>query len=99
MSMEAVSRSAFLSAFEPLRLGRDIVRTAGQALLSLSDCLVDESCQADVSQSGQRDLQRYGQSRRVGQKTSAALASTGTHSHFLHPGEALHGVSGERSLT
>lgn len=30
----------------------------------------------------------------IGQKVSASLASTGTRSHFLHPGEAVHGDLG-----
>jgi len=46
MSTEAVSLSAFLYALEQLRLVREIVRIAGQAQLSLSDCLVDELYQA-----------------------------------------------------
>jgi arabinose-5-phosphate isomerase len=30
----------------------------------------------------------------VAQKLSATLASTGTHSHFVHPAEAAHGDLG-----
>lgn len=30
----------------------------------------------------------------IGQKLSASLSSTGTHSHFLHPAEAVHGDLG-----
>ena len=33
----------------------------------------------------------------IGQKIAATLASTGTRSHFLHPGEAIHGDLGRRA--
>ena len=33
-----------------------------------------------------------GKSGLVGRKISATLASTGTPSYFLHPGEAIHGI-------
>ena len=97
MSMEAVSHSASLNAFEQLRLAHEIVRTEGQALLSLSDRLTDEFCQAVDVLFGCRGsviVCGMGKAGLVGQKIVATLASTGTRSHFLHPGEAIHGDLG-----
>ena len=97
MSTEAVRPSAALSRFEQLRLARDILRSEGQALLSLSDRLGDEfgqavdilfGCRGSVIVSG------MGKAGLVGQKIAATLTSTGTRSHFLHPGEAIHGDLG-----
>ena len=45
-------------------------------------------CRGSVIVSG------MGKAGLVGQKIAATLASTGTRSHFLHPGEALHGDLG-----
>ncbi len=39
-------------------------------------------------------LTGVGKAGLIGQKISATLASTGTHSHFLHPTEAIHGDLG-----
>ena len=46
---------------------------------------------------GELRYTRYGNNPNqvsVGQKIAATLASTGTRSHFLHPGEAIHGDLG-----
>ena len=97
MTTEAARPSAGLSRFEQLRLARDILRSEGQALLSLSERLGDEfgeaveilfGCRGSVLVSG------MGKAGLVGQKIAATLASTGTRSHFLHPGEAIHGDLG-----
>jgi len=97
MSMEAASSPASLGRFEQLRLAREIIRTEGQALLTLSEGLSDEFCQAvDVlfHCPGSVIVSGMGKAGLVGQKIAATLASTGTHSHFLHPGEAIHGDLG-----
>jgi arabinose-5-phosphate isomerase len=97
MNTEAIRPSTALSRFEQLRLARDILRAEGQALLSLSERLGDEfgravdvlfGCRGSVIVSG------MGKAGLVGQKIAATLASTGTRSHFLHPGEAIHGDLG-----
>jgi arabinose-5-phosphate isomerase len=86
-----------LSPFEQLRLARQIVRTEGQTLLALADRLGDEFCQAVEiigGASGSVIVSGMGKAGLVGQKIAATLASTGTRSHFLHPGEAIHGDLG-----
>jgi len=97
MSTEAVSHSASLSPFEQLRLAREILHTEGQAVLSLSDRLGDEFCQAvDLlfHCRGSVIVIGMGKAGLIGQKIVATLASTGTRSHFVHPGEAIHGDLG-----
>jgi arabinose-5-phosphate isomerase len=97
MSTEAVSRSASLTPFEQLRLAREILRTEGQAVLSLSDRLGDEFCQAVellFHCRGSVIVIGMGKAGLIGQKIVATLASTGTRSHFVHPGEAIHGDLG-----
>ena len=97
MSMEAASTLLSLSRFEQLRLAREIIRVEGQALLSLSERLSEDFCCAvDVlfDCRGSVIVSGMGKAGLVGQKIAATLASTGTHSHFLHPGEAIHGDLG-----
>ncbi len=97
MSMEAASSPASFGRFEQLRLAREIIRTEGQALLTLSERLSNEFCRAvDIlfHCPGSVIVSGMGKAGLVGQKIAATLASTGTHSHFLHPGEAIHGDLG-----
>lgn len=97
MNMEAASTRDCLSPFEQLRLARDVVRDEGRALLALSERLGDEFCQAiDVLYKcrGCIIVSGMGKAGLIGQKIAATLASTGTRSHFLHPGEAIHGDLG-----
>jgi arabinose-5-phosphate isomerase len=97
MNADSARPSAVLSRFEQIRLARDIIRNEGRALLTLSERLGDEfgraidvlfRCRGSVIVSG------MGKAGLVGQKIAATLASTGTRSHFLHPGEAIHGDLG-----
>jgi arabinose-5-phosphate isomerase len=97
MGTEAASSSASLSPFEQLRLARDILRTEGNALLMLADRLGSDFCRAVAvlfACGGSVIVSGMGKAGLVGQKIAATLASTGTRSHFLHPGEALHGDLG-----
>jgi arabinose-5-phosphate isomerase len=86
-----------LSPFEQLRLGREVVRAEGRTLLALADRLGEEFCHAAalISQSrGSVILSGMGKAGLIGQKITATFASTGTRSHYLHPGEAIHGDLG-----
>jgi arabinose-5-phosphate isomerase len=97
MSMEAVRPAVALSRFEQLRLAREIVRSEGQALLELSERLGDDFCRAIdylFHCRGSVIVSGMGKAGLVGQKIAATLASTGSRSHFLHPGEAYHGDLG-----
>jgi arabinose-5-phosphate isomerase len=97
MNAQSASRPTAFSRFEQIRLAREIVRDEGQALLSLAERIGDEFCDAlDVlfNCRGSVIVSGMGKAGLVGQKISATLASTGTRSHFLHPGEAFHGDLG-----
>src|SRR5437016_14664025 len=85
------------SPFEQLRLGRDVIRTEGQTLLTLADRLGEEFCHAVAllaSTPGSVIVSGMGKAGLIGQKIAATFASTGTRSHFLHPSEAIHGDLG-----
>ena len=88
MSMEAASTSIRLSRFEQLRFGREVIRQEGEGLIMLAGRIHDEVLRRNRSAfrlPGERDCHRHGESRLIGQKITATLASTGTNSHFLHP--------------
>lgn len=93
----AASPGIEFSRFEQVRMGREIVRAEADALTELASRLGNEfgeaidllfACQGSVIVSG------MGKAGLIGQKIVATLASTGTRSHFLHPGEAIHGDLG-----
>jgi arabinose-5-phosphate isomerase len=86
-----------LSPFEQLRLGREVVRAEGRTLLALADRLGEEFCHAAALISASRGsviVSGMGKAGLIGQKIAATFASTGTRSHYLHPGEAIHGDLG-----
>ena len=69
----------------------------GQAVLDLAERLDERFCQAIeliVGCRGNVMVTGMGKAGLIGQKLVATLASTGTGSHFLHPGEAVHGDLG-----
>ena len=97
MSAEPVSRNSVISPFEQIRLAREIINTEGTTLLALAKRIDTEFCRAIellLSCNGCVIVAGMGKAGLVGQKIAATLASTGTRSHFLHPGEALHGDLG-----
>ena len=73
------------------------LREQGNALFSLSE-RVDESFENAVelmlSCKGRVIISGMGKSGLIGKKIAATLASTGTMSFFMHPGEAFHGDLG-----
>jgi arabinose-5-phosphate isomerase len=97
MSAAAARSDDLFTPLARLRLGREIVRSEGQALLALADSLGDAFCRAAellFDCAGSVIVSGMGKAGLVGQKIAATLASTGTRSHFLHPGEAIHGDLG-----
>jgi arabinose-5-phosphate isomerase len=97
MTGQAARSADSLSPFEQLRLARQIVHAEAQALLGLADALGDEFCRAVkllADCRGSVIVGGMGKAGLIGQKIAATLASTGTRSHFVHPGEALHGDLG-----
>jgi arabinose-5-phosphate isomerase len=96
MSTEAAP-IAPAAPLEQLRYAREIIRIESQALASLATALNARFCEAVeliFRCQGSVLVSGMGKAGLVGQKISATLASTGTRSHFLHPGEAFHGDLG-----
>ncbi len=77
--------------------GREVVRLEAQVIAGLEERLDERfasACEEVLHCEGQVVVSGMGKAGLVGQKISATLASTGTPSIFLHPGEALHGDLG-----
>jgi len=79
------------------RIGREVLKTEGEAILALIPRLGDEfkeavellyKCRGNIIVTG------MGKAGIIGRKFSATLASTGSPSLSLHPVEALHGDLG-----
>ena len=101
MGLPHKSAPEVLSPFEQLRLGREVVRTEGRTLVALADRLGEEFCQAVSLLSATRGsviVSGMGKAGLIGQKLAATFASTGTRSHYLHPGEAIHGDDSNRAI-
>lgn len=86
-----------LTSQEILDLARRTLRTEAAALERMASA-VDDSFIAAVDRilacKGKLIVTGMGKSGLVGRKAAATLASTGTPSFFLHPGEAFHGDLG-----
>lgn len=86
-----------LTSHEILDLARKTLRTEAAALERMAST-VDDSFIAAVDRilacHGKLIVTGMGKSGLVGRKVAATLASTGTPSFFLHPGEAFHGDLG-----
>ena len=76
---------------------REVIRLEARTIAGL-EALLDERFAEAVGLMlacpGKLVVTGMGKAGLVGQKISATLASTGTDSLFLHPGEALHGDLG-----
>jgi arabinose-5-phosphate isomerase len=97
MSMQAAPAPGPLSPFEQLRYAKQIIQMEAQALEGLSGRLDTEFCRAVEELyhcPGSVIVTGIGKAGLIGQKIAATLSSTGTRSHFLHAGEAVHGDLG-----
>jgi arabinose-5-phosphate isomerase len=76
---------------------RRTLSTQAQALANLVDQVTEEFAKAVrmiLTSKGRTIICGMGKSGLIGKKIAATLASTGTPSFFLHPGEAFHGDLG-----
>jgi arabinose-5-phosphate isomerase len=97
MSMPHRSGAEPLTALEQLRYAREIIQLEGQALANVARRIDGQFCRAvDVLFACQGSVIATGMGKAglIAQKVAATLASTGTRSHYLHPGEAVHGDLG-----
>lgn len=80
-----------------LESARMTLRIEGNAILRLCELLGDDyerAVRAIIRCKGKVIVTGMGKSGIIGKKIAATLASTGTPSFFLHPGEAYHGDLG-----
>ena len=83
------------SPFE--QFGRDVIQIEADALAALAqrvDAQFARACEIILAGTGRVVVTGMGKSGHVGNKIAATLASTGTPSFFVHPGEASHGDLG-----
>ena len=79
------------------KLAREVFEIEAKEIASLSHRLTDDfehAIHAIHQSSGKLIVSGMGKSGIIGKKIAATLASTGTPSFFLHPGEAYHGDLG-----
>ena len=77
--------------------GRNVLMLESGALEQLAarlDSAFENACEFMLACSGRVVVVGMGKSGHVGGKIAATLASTGTPSFFVHPGEASHGDLG-----
>ncbi|MCR4301185.1 MAG: KpsF/GutQ family sugar-phosphate isomerase [Sulfuricaulis sp.] len=83
------------SSFE--QLGREVIQLEAEALLTLAERIdgqFAEACRLILACQGRVIVIGMGKSGHIGGKIASTLASTGTPSFFVHPGEASHGDLG-----
>ncbi len=91
-----------LAASKLLESARRVVLTEATALQGLAsriDAAFAKACHLILSRTGRVVTSGMGKSGHVARKIAATLASTGTPSFFVHPGEASHGDLGMITAT
>ena len=86
-----------MSRSEMLELGRAVIETeagAIRALLDRVDGRFADACEILLSRSGRVVVTGMGKSGHIARKISSTMASAGTPSFYIHPGEASHGDVG-----
>ena len=79
------------------KLAQEVFEIESKEVANLSKRLTDDfekAINAILQSSGKLIVSGMGKSGIIGKKIAATLASTGTPSFFLHPGEAYHGDLG-----
>ncbi|SMF39466.1 KpsF/GutQ family sugar-phosphate isomerase [Pseudobacteriovorax antillogorgiicola] len=82
---------------DSISVAKKCLREEAQELMKLADsvsCEFSEAIDAIYGCQGRLIVLGMGKSGLVGKKIAATLASTGTPSFFIHPGEAFHGDLG-----
>ncbi|MEN8170260.1 MAG: KpsF/GutQ family sugar-phosphate isomerase [Pseudomonadota bacterium] len=80
-----------------IELGRAVLETEAEAIIDLKQRLDDSfvtACRHMLHCEGRIVVTGMGKSGHIGDKIAATLASTGSPSFFVHPGEASHGDLG-----
>ena len=82
---------------EAIKVAREVFEIEAEAIRNLSENLDGNFAKAIkliLNIKGRCIISGMGKSGHIGAKIAATLASTGTPSFFMHPGEALHGDLG-----
>jgi len=80
-----------------LEIAKAVIQTEADSILMLKDRIdqtLSDACQLLLSCEGKVILIGMGKSGHIAKKIAATLASTGTPSFYVHPGEAGHGDLG-----
>lgn len=82
---------------ETLKIAKEVFEIEAEAIRNLSENLdhnFSKTIELILDIKGRCIISGMGKSGHIGAKIAATLASTGTPSFFIHPGEALHGDLG-----
>lgn len=86
-----------MSQIEAIKIAKEVFEIESKTILDLCDNLdegFNKAIELILSIKGRCVVSGMGKSGHIGAKIAATLASTGTPSFFMHPGEALHGDLG-----
>lgn len=86
-----------MSNFDFQKVGKEVLHIEHEGLKNLEQYInadFDRACQLIFGCEGKVVVMGMGKSGHIGRKIAATLASTGTPSFFVHPGEASHGDLG-----
>ncbi|AJC93635.1 KpsF/GutQ family sugar-phosphate isomerase [Campylobacter volucris] len=86
-----------MSKIDSIKIAKEVFEIESKAILDLIHNLNEDfnkSISLILSIKGRCIISGMGKSGHIGAKIAATLASTGTPSFFVHPGEALHGDLG-----
>ncbi|MFG5142697.1 SIS domain-containing protein, partial [Campylobacter lari] len=82
---------------DAIKIAKEVFEIESKTILDLCDNLdegFNKAIELILSIKGRCVVSGMGKSGHIGAKIAATLASTGTPSFFMHPGEALHGDLG-----
>lgn len=86
-----------MSQIDAIKIAKEVFEIESKTILDLCDNLnegFNKTIELILSIKGRCVVSGMGKSGHIGAKIAATLASTGTPSFFMHPGEALHGDLG-----
>jgi len=93
----APANNRLVNADAIIRSARNVIKTEAAGIRALEakiDAAFVQACQMILACKGRVVVSGMGKSGHIGRKIAATLASTGTPSFFVHPGEASHGDLG-----
>ncbi len=86
-----------MNQIDAIKIAKEVFEIESKTILDLCDNLDEDfnkAVELILSSKGRCVVSGMGKSGHIGAKIAATLASTGTPSFFMHPGEALHGDLG-----